>query len=328
MNPGELRQLAFSFRAARALYAAVELGLFEALAAGVEAPGDLARERGCDARALRVLLDALVAIDVLERSPGGYRIREPLRAALVPGGPGYLGNLFLHDLWHWSRWASLDRTLQSGEARQGAEGDRHLSDPAVLRNFLPNYNAAMEQSADGAPEKLARVIAQHAPRRVVDLGGGTGELLSRICALLPHARGRLVEHGFALAGATERLASDPARDRIELVEADFEKAETPGGDAIVLSRVLMGLGPQRARAVLLRAASALSDGGRLYVHDFDATSQVGALLGLDMLLNTGGEVHSRAALRKWFSEAELDAFEERPLLPYTRVFIGRRNARA
>jgi SAM-dependent methyltransferase len=328
MNPGGLRQLAFSFRAARALYAAVELGVFEALAAGIEAPGDLARERGCDARALRILLDALVAIGVLEPAPGGYRIPAALRAALVPGGPDYLGNLFLHDLWHWSRWASLDRSLQSGAALQGVEGDRHLGDPAVLRRFLPNYNAAMEQSSDGAAQQLADLIAEHAPRRVVDLGGGTGELLSRVCARLPGARGCLVEHGFALAGARERLAGDPARGRIELVEADFEKADMPGGDAIVLSRVLMGFAPERARALLVRAADALRCGGRLYVHDFDAASRVGALLGLDMLLNTGGEVHSAAALRKWFAEAGLEALEERPLLPYTRVFIGRRQAPA
>jgi len=324
MNPRELRQLAFSFRAARALYAAVELGLFEALAAGIEAPGDLARERGCDARALRVLLDALVALEVLECSPGGYRIRTELRGALVPGGPDYLGNLFLHDLWHWSRWARLDGSLRSGAAQVGAAGDPHLSDPAVLVRFLPNYNAAMEQSADGAPARLARVIAEHAPRRVVDLGGGTGELLSRVCALLPRARACLVEHGFALAGARERLAADPSRDRIELVEADFERAEIPDGDAIALSRVLMGFEPERARAAVLRAASALAPGGRLYVHEFTADSRVGALLGLDMLLNTGGEVHSSAALHKWFSDAGLEATEERPLLPYTRVFIGRR----
>lgn len=328
MNRDELRQLAFSFRAARALYAAVELGLFEALDAGVGAPGDLGRERGCDPRALRVLLDALVALELLERGPDGYRIRAELRGALVPGGPDYLGNLFLHDLWHWSRWASLDRTIQSGEARQGAEADRHLGDPSVLVRFLPNYNAAMEQSADGAPERLARVIAELAPRRVVDLGGGTGLLLSRVCALLPEARGVLVEHGFALAGARERLARDPSRERIELVEADFERAEIPGGDAIVLSRVLMGFPPERARAAVLRAASALRAGGRLYLHDFDPGSRVGALLGLDMLLNSGGEVHAPGCLHKWLGEAGLVALEERALLPYTRVVSGQRSASA
>jgi SAM-dependent methyltransferase len=322
MTPVELQRLAFSFRAARALYAGVELGLFEALASGTEAPGDLASECGCEPRALGIWLEALVALEVLERATGGYRIRPELRATLVPGGPEYLGNLFLHDLWHWSRWASLDLALRSGEPRQGAEGDRHLSDPAVLSRFLPNYNLAMEQSSAEAPVLLARAIAAHTPQRVIDLGGGTGALLCEVCALLPGTRALLVEHGFALAGARQRLAADPARERIELVELDLEKSALPRGDAIVLSRVLMGLPPERARAVVARAAAALMPGGRLYVHDFEAGSRVGALLGLDMLLNSGGAVHSGLAIRKWLAEAGLDELEEDRVLPYTRVWIG------
>jgi SAM-dependent methyltransferase len=323
MTPGELRQLAFSFRAARALYAGVELGLFEALGTGSASADELARARGCDARALGVWLGALAALGVLERRGCAYRIRAGLRGALLPGGEDYLGNLFLHDLWHWSRWAGLDDALRSGAPRRAVEGDRHLADPGVLRRFLPNYNAAMEQSADGAPARLADAIAEHSPARVVDLGGGTGALLSEVCARLPGARGWLVEYGFALQSARERLAGDAARARIELLERDFETGEIPAGDAIALSRVLMGFAPERARAAVLRAAAALPPGGRLYVHDFDAGSRVGALLGLDMLLNTGGQVHSARAIRGWLADAGLSELEERRLLPYTRLWIGR-----
>jgi SAM-dependent methyltransferase len=323
MTPAELRALAFSFRAARALYAGVELGLFDALGDGPRTAADLAHERGCDARALGVWLAALAAQGVLECGELGYRIRPALRASLVRGGPEYLGNLFLHDLWHWSRWTRLDDVLRSGAPQGAVPCSGHLADPDVLRRFLPNYNAAMEQSAGAAPWRLARAIARHGPRTVVDLGGGTGALLSQLCALLPGARGCLVEHGFALAGARERLARDPARERIELVERDFEKDEIPAGDAIALSRVLMGFAPERARAAVLRAAAALTPGGRLYVHDFDAGSRVGALLGLDMLLNTGGQVHASAAIRGWLEEAGLRELEERALLPYTRLWSGR-----
>jgi 8-O-methyltransferase len=324
MTPAALRQLAFSFRAARALQAGVELGLFEALHAGHATPAELASARGCDARALGIWLEALAALGVLERRGCAYRICAQLRGTLLPGGDAYLGNLFLHDLWHWSRWARLDETLRSGAPRQGVEGDRYLGDPGVLGRFLPNYNAAMEQSADGAPARLADAIAEHAPARVVDLGGGTGALLSEVCARLPEARGWLVEHGFALAGARERLADDPASARIALVERDFETGPIPPADAIALSRVLMGFAPERAHAAVLRAAAALAPGGRLYVHDFDARSRVGALLGLDMLLNTGGQVHSARAIRGWLVEAGLVELEERELLPYTRLWSGRK----
>ena len=324
MTPAELRQLAFSFRAARALYAGVELGLFEALGERSLPPGALAERCRCDARAVGIWLEALAALDVLQRSAEGFGIRPELRGALVPGGPDYLGNLFLHDLWHWSRWAWLDETLRSGAPRQGTAGERHLADPQVLRAFLPNYNAAMEQSSGGAHALVAAAIAARAPRSIVDLGGGTGALLEELCALLPGAHARLVEHGFALQAARARLADAPAHARIELMEGDFEKDEIPTADAIVLSRVLMGFAPARARAALLRAAAALEPGGRLYVHDFAAGSRVGALLGLDMLLNTGGQVHDAAAIRSWLEQAGLRAPEEREILPYTRLWSAER----
>jgi SAM-dependent methyltransferase len=328
MTPDELRALAFSFRAARALYAGIELGLFEALDAGATTADELAEECACDARALRVWLRALEGLGVLEADADGHRIPKDLREALVPdrgargAGEAYLGNLFLHDLWHWSRWGALDLALRRGTLAGGVEGDRHLGNPEVLRNFLPNYNAAMEQSADGAPARLARAIAENGPGCIVDLGGGTGALLAASCALLPGARGVLVEHGFALEGARARLARDPARARIELLELDFEKAPIPRGDAIVLSRVLMGLAPERARALVARAAAALEPGGRLFVHDFALDTRVGALLGLDMLLNTGGEVHAGSAIREWLAAAGLSEIEERPVLPYTRMWVG------
>lgn len=322
MKPASLRGIGFRFREARALFAGVELGVFDALARTPRACEALADELDLDPRGLAVLLDALVAMHVLERGEAGYALAEELRPALAQGEPGYVGNLLLHDLWHWSTWARLDRAVREGASQVAHTGDPHLSDPAVLRRFLPNYVAAMGQSGVDAFAPIAERILRDAPRSVVDLGAGSGGLAEALLARSPSVSVSLVDHAFALDPVRRRLGASP---RVSLFARDFEKDALPGEfDAVVMSRVLMGYGPARARAAVAKAARAVAPHGRLYVHDFERESRVGALLGLDMLLNTGGEAHPAAAIEAWIAESGL-ALEacERPLR-YTRLWTARR----
>jgi hypothetical protein len=321
----ELRALAFRFRESRAVFAGVELGVFEALGDGARSARELADALALDARALEILLDALVALEVLERDGGRYAIASELRSTLVPRGASYAGNLFLHDLWHWTSWARLDQTVREGSARQRRDGDAHLGDPEILGRFLPNYVLAMEQSEGGASELLARRLAALEPKRVLDLGGGSGGLLLRVLERAPSAYGTLVDHVFSLSRARELTSRSPARERMELLGLDFEKCQIPREhDVIVLSRVLMGMNPQRARALVGRAVEALPEGGALVVHEFDAETRVGALLSLDMLLHTGGAAHPRAQLEGWLADGGLVLESARRVLPYTRAWIARK----
>ncbi len=328
MKPDALRALAFRFREARALFAGVELGVFEALGNESKDADQLAGVLSLDTRATGILLEALAALGVLVRDGTRYAIPAELRGTLVPGSAEYAGNLFLHDLWHWTSWGRLDSVLRDGQAWTRRDGDPHLANPEVLRRFLPNYTLAMEQSEGGASERLAQRIAALAPSRVLDLGGGSGGLLIALLGILPEAHGTLVEHGFSLGRAADLVAGSSARERITLLAMDFEKEEIPiGHDLVVLSRVLMGMTPERARSLVGRAALALECGGALVIHEFDATTRVGALLSLDMLLHTGGASHPRAELESWLAGCGLELESSRRLLPYTRAWIARKAAR-
>ena len=327
MKPDRLRALAFRFREARALFAGVELGIFEAIGLAARSADELAGELSLDARATAILLEALAALGVLARDGTRYAIPSDLRSTLLPGDASYAGNLFLHDLWHWTSWARLDATVREGSAWKQRGTDAHLGDPEILRRFLPNYVLAMEQSEGGATDTLSRLVAALEPKRVLDLGGGSGGLLLRVLEQLPRAFGTLVDHSFSLTRARELAERSPARERMALLGLDFEKSEIPRGhDVILLSRVLMGMTPERARTLVERAAEALASGGALVVHEFDAGTRVGALLSLDMLLHTGGAAHSRAELEGWLADCGLALESAHRVLPYTRAWIARKAA--
>jgi SAM-dependent methyltransferase len=327
VTPLELRRVAFDFRVARALYAGVEIGLFDAIGRGARTPQELAARMAADPRALRILLEALAGAGVLERSGDAFAIAPALVASLVSGEPDYLGNLLLHDLWHWTSWAHLGRVLREGAPHKERGGDPHLTSPEVLRRFLPNFALAMDQSGGDATPRLASQLARLAPRAILDLGGGSGRELEALLGLLPAARGAVAERAFALEAARERLGRSRVAARARVVALDFERDPIPGGyDLILLSRVLMGLPDDAALRLVRACAAALAPGGTLAIHDYDARSRVGALLSLDMLLLAGAAVHPSATLLRWLAEAGLRAERPQRVLPYTRLWLGRRAA--
>jgi SAM-dependent methyltransferase len=323
MNTAELHQMVFRFREARIVFSALELGVFASLAKGARRCSDLAHELELDERGLRVLLDALVAMEVLRRNSDGYALEPACAAALLPGGEDFLGPLFLHDLWHWTSWAHLDRSVRLGLPHRERHNDPHLCNAVVLARFLPNYTLAMEQSARASLPGLVERIAPLGARALLDLGGGSGSLLLALLERSPDARGTLAEHAFALERARELAAEHPAGARLALLELDFERGELPRGhDLIVLSRVLMGLPEPRARALVARAALALEPGGHLVIHDYEASTRVGAVLSVDMLLHCGSEVHAAHEIEDWVEEAKLDLVDDGRVLPYTHCWIG------
>jgi hypothetical protein len=325
MTPAELRRCAFDFRAARALFAGVELGVFGALGRGAASSEALATRCGADARGLRILLDALTALGILERSGARYWVHRELIPLLAPGEPDGVSDLLLHDVWQWSSWARLAQVIQGGAPLRSQDGDPHLGNPDVLRRLPATYVAAMEQSQGESPARLAQRLAPLANRSVLDVGGGSGAHLCALLERVPSARGVLVDRPFVLEQARQRIDQRGLSRRVQLEPLDYERDPLPGThDLVLLSRVLMGLPAERALALVERAAAAVAPGGSLAVHEYDPASRVGALLSLDVLQSSGGEVHAPEAIRGWIEEAGLVPEPAEDVLPYTRLLLGSR----
>lgn len=92
-----------------------------------------------------------------------------------------------------------------------------------MRN-KPGYYAFLSFNAplsEGRADRLAGTLAATAPRDVLDLGCGWGEVLSRVLVAAPAATGRGVDiDATGLARGRENARNRGLADRVEFVEAD------------------------------------------------------------------------------------------------------------
>src|SRR4030095_330232 len=84
VTPDLIFQVANGFMAAKHLFVANEVGLFEALADAPAPLDDVARRLGIPRRTLRILADAMVALGFVERQGDQYR-NSPGAATFLSG---------------------------------------------------------------------------------------------------------------------------------------------------------------------------------------------------------------------------------------------------
>lgn len=313
-TPAELLQLSGGYWSACALHAGVKLDVFTPLAAGAVAAGNLAQTCGCDPRGLAMLLDALAAMDLLEKRGELYAATPFAAEYLARSSDSYLGHIILHHHHLMSSWALLDEAVQSGLPVR--EPVSHGDEAQERESFLLGmFNLAMQL----APRIVPRVDLS-GRRRLLDLGGGPGTYAIHFCLQNPQLSAVIYDLPTTREFATATVARFGVSDRIAFAAGDFVTDVVPGGfDTVWISHVLHSSGPEECTTILAKATAALESGGVLLVQEFilDDTRDrplFPALFSLNMLLGTPrGQAYSEKELFAMMAAAGLDDLRRIPL---------------
>ena len=300
-----LRQIAVGFQQAKILLAAAELKLFDHLRDGAAA-ASVAQSLGADPRAVEILLDALVAMGIVDKHGGTYRTRPDLAPFLVEDGATH----FVASLRHMNRlfrhWAFLEERVLQQPAPPGIDA---APSPADHENFIRAMYAITHRQAEAV---VARIDLDHV-RTVADLGGGPGHYLAAILQRVPAAEGYLVDLAPTLAIAQRIQAGNPDWSRVHPVEWDLYSDDPPGAlprlDLAFVSQVVHSESHEANRAFLRRLFPLVSPGGRVVVHERvvepDRTApQEAAVFAVNMLVMTlGGRTYTEQEIVEWGTAA-------------------------
>ncbi|MEV7615526.1 methyltransferase [Streptomyces sp. NPDC089799] len=296
----------------QALAACAQLRLPEAMSrhTGIGTAA-LAERVGAHPRSLATLLRYLVMLGVVSEGADGFRLTgvgalldaaapasmRPL--ALMYGGPFYesfarlahavrTGRPGFEDLYGENHFDHFAR-----DPELAAVFDRSMASSAAMFGPLPAHPVITGAAA--APTSTV-TAAPGGPRTVVDVAGGTGELLGLVLTAHPSLHGVLLERPHVLEAARSRLAGTGAGDRCRYVAGDFADVP-PGGDVYVLSRVLHDWDDDRCRTILGHCARAMPAHADLLVverllPEDGTTPSLATAWDLHMLCNTGGRERS------------------------------------
>jgi SAM-dependent methyltransferase len=317
MDFSKLAGLASGYAEARAIQAAVELEIFDALDRARDA-GEVARTINSDPRATELLLDALSSICLLTKAGALYALNETSATYLTKRSPQYLGGMIRFDAAAWDCWGKLAEAVRSGKPARSPDMYQNL--PEDTERFIAAMDSLVR--ARGDAEALAEYLDLAGVETLLDVGSGPGTYPIYLCRKYPSLNATIFD-----LPATLRVSEDFVRraglaDRIRLVAGDYRRDPLPGEhQTAFLSNIIHGEGDDVNAALMAKVHRGLTVGGRIIIKDHilnDTHTQPasGAVFSLLMLLTTAqGKCYSYAEVNKWLAAAGFKDIHEIVLPP-------------
>jgi SAM-dependent methyltransferase len=307
-KPGYIRlmRLAMGFRESKILLVANDLGLFERLFEG-RSVEDLAHQLSVDSRALSVLMNAMVAMGILDKEKDRYFNQEIAERYLVKGSPDYLGDFFKFLSLCWRQWDDLAQALKPGYTPA-----KIYDSPEEELNFNQTFIWGMDNSAKERAERIAEVLDLSAVHHMLDLGGGAATYSIAFAKKNPQLNAVVLDLPLPLLVARENIRGHGLGDRVRTLEGSYWDLDYGSGyDLVWISQVIHALDESQGAKLVRKAAKALLPGGRLIVHDShlndDFTSPYHAALfsALMLALTEKGRCYAAKEIEEWMNQAGL-----------------------
>lgn len=284
----QLLEMMRGYQVSCVLAAAVDLDLFSLLTDKPLHAWEIAQQCSCSERGMTILLDALTAIGLIDKTAAGYLLPSVLAPFLRADTSQSVIPMLRHQSVCMRRWARLPWVVQSGlpEERQptlrGAEADQEA------------FIQAMHVVSREVAPSLVPEINPGGVQRVLDVGGASGSWTLAWLDAEPQARATIFDLPHVIPLARARLSESQVADRVDFVAGDFYTDPLPAGaDLVWVSAIIHQNSRDQNRDLFQRIADAIEPGGWIYIRDIvldeSRTRPVaGALFAVNMLTATPG----------------------------------------
>jgi hypothetical protein len=321
-SPDQILKIGMAFFGSKALLSAVELELFTMLGDEAKTASEIERELGLHPRGTYDFLDALVALNLLERdgegAEGRYGNTRDTRRFLVRTSPDYVGGILeMANARLYRFWADLTPALKTGEPQNEVKHsgkpmfDELYADPARLEQFMnamtgisgPNFRA------------LARKFDFSRYGTLADIGGATGQLSCIVAEQHPHLACLSFDLPVVQPIAERRIAAGGLHERVTALPIDFFTDDFPKVDVITMGMILHDWNLEKKKLLIRKAFEALPKGGAFVaieniIDDERRENAFGLLMSLNMLIEFGDAFDFTGAdFTSWCLEAGFERTE-------------------
>lgn len=281
-----------------------ELGLPDALASGPRTADELSAQGYGESGKLFRLLRALSAYDVVKYAGRNRFVLGHLGTALSGERSVAPIILYANAPWHTAGYAQLAAGIR--ENRPGFEVSQGVSLFSYFEQHPQagaTFDAAMQSLTPLFAKPFAAAYDFSKMRHVVDIGGGTGELLAAVLRRFPQLRGTV----FELPGVIPRVRTS---ERLGAVAGSILSETPPAADAYIFSHVLHDWDDESCVRMLKNVRAVMPENARVLVYDIVAAPPNNwwtqdRITDLEMMAILPGRERTREELAALFRRAGL-----------------------
>lgn len=265
-NPERFFNAVNAFQLTDAIKAAIELGIFTAVAQGDATPAAIAKRVSASERGVRILCDYLTVQGFLTKGDGRYTLPPDTALFLDSNSPAYLGSI--------AEFLANDRQR---------ENHRHMAD-AVRRGGCAESKAPFEPDDPNwvifarrmmpmmrmPAEMLATALAKEKPaQKVLDIAAGHGIFGIAVARHNPYAQIYAADWPKVLEVAQENADQAGVADRFHAIPGSaFDTQFGQGYDLALISNFLHHFDRETCITFLRKVHAALDPGGRAAILEF------------------------------------------------------------
>lgn len=309
LKPDRIRKMVMAFQRSRVLLTAYELELFTALDNESKSSAEVAGMLGTEKHATDRLMNALCALELLDKKENRFSNTPLAQRFLVKHSPDFMGNLY-HSVNLWDTWSTLTQAVYEGttvmEKKINERGEK----------WLTAFIAAMHNRAQKYAPKVVRKLDLSKVTRVLDIGGGSGAYAMAFLKARPNINAAVFDLPNVIPITHQYIEKEGFTGTIKTIVGDYTVDQLGNGyDLIFLSSIIHSNSNEVNMKLLKKCSKALNPNGQVVIQDFimdenRTTPPSGALFALNMLVSTeAGDTYTESEVRDWMTAAGLTSIK-------------------
>ncbi|MBI5417672.1 methyltransferase domain-containing protein [Candidatus Poribacteria bacterium] len=310
---------------AQTLLVANEYDIFTLLTPKGKSAKDISKISKTNLDAIEKLLNALVALKLLNKKNNLFFNTPVTNKFLVKNKKDYRGEFLKHHQDLWNSWNNLNTAIKFGFSEDFLKNKNFLRDKSRVKAFIHGLHNVGEESAIHVAKNLPLEKVKHA----LDLGGGGGTFSIAIVNENKKVKCTIFDLPEILEVTKEIIKENKKEKNINTCTGNFNKDTIPDNfDLILISKVTHVESPKNNIEIFKKCFKALNPGGKIAIHDFmlDKTHTKplhSVLFALNMLVRTpGGGVYSADEYKEWLRIAGFNKFKLYKIPHQTELLIA------
>nr|XP_027302982.2 probable bifunctional dTTP/UTP pyrophosphatase/methyltransferase protein isoform X3 [Anas platyrhynchos] len=269
--PSKIVDLMDGFKASKALFVASKLKVFDYLKTkGPLKAVDVANEVGTSVCGTERLLDACVALGLLEKTSQGYSNTDSANTYLTSDGEYSLHGYIIHSNDHlWPLFTNLESAVREGSRQNhrafGRKAEDLFKDYYHSQEVKQRFMAAMHSIAHLTARDVATAFDLSQFKSTCDLGGCTGALAHELIQIYPNMKVTVFDLPEVIANISYFQPSEQCAAPVTFLSGDFFKDNLPEADLYILSRILHDWPDERIHVLLSKISAVCKPGSALLV---------------------------------------------------------------